>query len=166
MSQGEGGKLCSFENESFRVGAWYITMLLAHKFVLVVERKATFISASKLLHKLELLCFSEQIQNTFQCCSRVKILCKRDDWEDINRKDVILPFYLVWSLVFSPEGMMVISPSLFLAVLQHSPADSELYVERVSPVILQPCLGLEGKDFQKHKKLSIIFSLILKFLFR
>lgn len=47
---------------------------------------------------------------------------------------------------------MVISLSLFLAVLQHSPADSELYVERVSLVILQPCLGLGRKDFQKHEK--------------
>jgi len=61
---------------------------------------------------------------------------------------------------------MVISLSLSLAVLQHSPADSELCVSRVSLVNLQPYLGLERKDFQKHKKLSIIFSLILMFLFR
>lgn len=35
-------------------------------FVLAVERKSTFRIAIKLLHKLQLLCFSKQIQNTFR----------------------------------------------------------------------------------------------------
>lgn len=100
MSQEEWGKLCSFWNQSFHVGAWCGTILLAYEFVLGVERKGTFRITSKLIHKLQPLCFSKQIQNTFQYWSRVKILCKRDDWEDININKKRCDFTFLFGMEF------------------------------------------------------------------
>lgn len=84
----ENGESSALWKQSFHVGAW-CRMSFSYQL-----RGKVLLELLVNKNEVQQPCYSKQIQNTFQYCSRVKILWKRDD-----KKDIIFTF--LFGMVFS-----------------------------------------------------------------